>query len=59
MNTPDMIFVKPTSTETKVVNPTTDLPISNDGESVPKTKYWLRRIEDGSVVIITPKTNKK
>lgn len=59
MNTPDMIFVKPTSTETKVINPTTDLPISDDGEWVPKTKYWLRRIDDGSVALSTPKTEKK
>ena len=59
MNTPDMIFVKPTSPETKVINPTTDVPISDEGESVPRTKYWLRRIDDGSVAIATPKTEKK
>lgn len=59
MNTPDMIFVKPTSTETKVINPTTDLPISDEGELVPKTKYWLRRVDDGSVVVVPPKSEKK
>lgn len=59
MNTPDMIFVKPTSTETKVINPITDLPISDEGELVARTKYWLRRIDDGSVAIATPKTDKK
>lgn len=59
MDAPVMMFVKPVNPETTVIDPATDLPISADGASVPKTKYWLRRIEDGTVQIVTPKADKK
>lgn len=59
MDAPVMMFVKPVNPETTVIDPATDLPISFEGQSVPKTKYWLRRIEDGTVVVVPPKSDKK
>ena len=33
--------------------------LSEEGETVPKNSYWLRRVNDGDVVFIKPKTKRK
>lgn len=32
----------------------TGAPLKDEGESVPETTYWLRRLNDGDVVEFTP-----
>lgn len=33
-------------------------PLSEDGETVPNSRYWQRRIKDGDVVIVTKVASK-
>jgi len=45
------LFVKPTNPEVKVRRPELDgAYLPEDGASVPKSSYWLRRIKEGDVV---------
>jgi hypothetical protein len=54
-----MITLKPTS-DAIVLNPETGLALEPQGESVSETKYWRRRLADGSVVVVpeSPKSSK-
>lgn len=33
--------------------------LNEEGEEVEKDSYWIRRLKDGDVELITPKTRKK
>ena len=51
----DKILVNPASPEMKVRMPVTGeiLPYTEKGTPVPRCSYWLRRIKDGDVVIVS------
>lgn len=50
----DRIFVKPTRPEVKVRVEHTKQHIADEGESVPNTTYYHRRIADGDLVETQP-----
>lgn len=50
-----IVKIKPTEKGTTVSVPGADQPLDANGQSVPLTTYWRRRIKDGSVVVM-PKT---
>ncbi|WP_023604307.1 DUF2635 domain-containing protein [Aliivibrio logei] len=49
------IKIKPTNKDVLVRDPITRVPLNVKGEVKPRNSYWLRRIQDGSVVIVTDK----
>ena len=50
----DLITVRPANPGETVRHPDTKLPIAQDGEKVRISTYWQRRLNDGSVVVVTP-----
>lgn len=44
-------FLKP-SPGAKVRDPVTKQHLAADGESVPRSSYWLRRVAEGVVVVV-------
>ncbi len=50
----DTIFVKPARAGLVVRDPATRQKLAADGESKRRTPYWLRRIADGDVKVVTP-----
>jgi len=49
--------IKPTKKGLIVINPETNKPLPEDGETVTANSYWGRRVTDGDAVIV--KENKK
>lgn len=49
----DKIFIKPADGR-QVRDPVTKEPLYAEGDSKPRNSYWLRRIKDGDVVIVSP-----
>lgn len=47
--------IKPTSKTLLVRDPITRAPLAQKGETKPRSSYWLRRIMDGSVVMMNDK----
>ena len=47
-----MIEIKPTKPEVKVRKPNGEH-LSAEGEKVERTAYWVRRLRDGDVVVVT------
>lgn len=53
------ITLKPARTGLIVPNLNNSLkPLAEDGETVPNSRYWQRRIKDGDVVIVTKVASK-
>ena len=50
----DAIFIKPGRKGLLVRDPITGAPLDPNGESKPRSSYWLRRLRDGDAVKATP-----
>jgi len=48
------MFVKPASPDLKVLDPATGRHLPAEGDEVPSTEYWRRRLKDRDVVPVTP-----
>ncbi|AZL84268.1 DUF2635 domain-containing protein [Aliivibrio salmonicida] len=46
------IKIKPTNKDVLVRDPITRVPLNVKGEVKPRNSYWLRRIQDESVVVV-------
>lgn len=46
------IKVKPSLKGLKVINPKTSRHLSENGEEVERSSYWIRRIKSGDVLIV-------
>jgi hypothetical protein len=44
--------VKPATPGAIVRDPHTKRPVPDEGEDVPDTSYWIRRLRDGDVVLV-------
>jgi hypothetical protein len=54
----ETIFIRPR--EGFVVrDPITQRPLAAEGEQKESSIHWLRRLNDGDVVLVSPKTSKK
>lgn len=53
-----MFKIKPAQASLKVLDPDTKEPLKKSGEVKEKNEYWIRRVLDGSVVVVT-ETEKK
>lgn len=42
--------IKPANKEIKVLDPETFQPLKAAGELKPRNEYWIRRLNDGSVI---------
>lgn len=47
------VFIKPASADVKVRDPITKQHLKAEGESKPRSNYWIRRIAAGDVVEVT------
>ena len=45
-----LFYVKPERGK-RVPNPDTGVPLPVEGAQVPKNQYWLRRLQDGDIVV--------
>jgi hypothetical protein len=51
------LTVRPSHADLLVRNPDAGMkPLAKDGEAVPDTEYWRRRLKDGDVVEVKPET---
>ena len=51
--TPALITIKLSKPGLIVRDPSSKLPIGSEPLVVERTSYWLRRVQDGSVVLVT------
>lgn len=51
----DMLHIKPAAPDLLVLDPETGQPLAADGEYKPREMYWLRRINDGDILVIEDK----
>lgn len=52
------MFVKPAAGH-RVYDPATRQPLPPEGSEVPRNQYWLRRLRDGDVIIVSAKRSSK
>jgi hypothetical protein len=46
--------VKPATPGSIIRDPHTKRPVPDEGDDVPETSFWIRRLRDGDVVIVEP-----
>lgn len=50
------MFVKPVDPSAIIRDPHTRQPLPAEGGEVPETSFWVRRVRDGSVVVVAKVT---